>query len=168
MREVKHQHCHLLENKHENVSYNEFTDKTVFELPDKNKVVFGKELFTAPEVYFTDKNDDGFKGIQHLISQSLEKCDAEQRKELIPNIQLVGGGSSFATTPDRLQRELIEADFSGFGPKMKVFTTNEKSERCISSWMGATIMSSMRIFDKWIVSRKDYEENGFVHVEKRL
>lgn len=87
----------------------------------------------------------------------MEKCDTDQRKELIPNIQLVGGGSSFATTPDRLQRELIEADFSGYGPKMKVFTTNEKAERGISSWLGATIMSSMRIFDKWIVSRKDYE-----------
>jgi actin-related protein len=40
---------------------------------------------------------------------------------------------------------------------MKVFTTNEKSERSISSWLGATIMSSMRIFDKWIVTRKEYE-----------
>jgi hypothetical protein len=29
-------------------------------------------------------------------------------------------------------------------------------------------MSSMRIFDKWVVSRKEYEENGFVQVEKRL
>jgi actin-related protein len=51
---------------------------------------------------------------------------------------------------------------------MKVFTTNEKAERSISSWLGATIMSSMRIFDKWIVTRKEYEENGFVQVEKRL
>ncbi len=62
-----------------------------------------------------------------MISQSLEKCEPDQRKELIPNIQLVGGGSSFATTPDRLQRELIEVDFNGYGSKMKVFTTNEKS-----------------------------------------
>ena len=30
MREVKHQHCHLLENRHETISYNEFTDKTAF------------------------------------------------------------------------------------------------------------------------------------------
>lgn len=51
---------------------------------------------------------------------------------------------------------------------MKVFTTNEKSEKSISSWLGATIMASMRIFDKWIVSRKEYEENGIVQVEKRL
>jgi hypothetical protein len=43
---------------------------------------------------------------------------------LIPNIQLIGGGSSFTTTPDRLQRELLEADFNGNGSKMKVFTTN--------------------------------------------
>ncbi len=45
-------------------------------------------------------------------------------------------------------------DFNGCGNKMKVFTTNEKSERSISSYLGATIMSSMKIFDKWIVSRK--------------
>lgn len=122
----------------------------------------------TPEAYFSERGEEGFKGIQHLVSQSLEKCDTDQRKELIPNIQLVGGGSSFPTAPERLQRELMETDFSGYGPKMKVFTTNEKSERGISSWLGATIMSSMRIFDKWIVSRKDYEENGFVHVEKRL
>lgn len=122
----------------------------------------------APEVYFNEKNEDGFKGIHQLVSQSLEKCDPDQRKELVPNIQLVGGGSSFSTTPDRLQRELLQADFNGYGSKMKVFTTNQKAERSISSWLGATIMSSMRIFDKWIVSRKEYEENGFVHVEKRL
>lgn len=164
MREVKHQHCHLLENKNESISFNEHTDKTAFELPDKNKIIFGKELFMAPEVYFQENSEGNFKGIQHLISQSLEKCEPEQRKELIPNIQLIGGGSSFPTTPDRLQRQLLEADFSGCGSKMKVFTTNEKSERSISSWLGATIMSSMRIFDKWIVSRKEYEENGIAQV----
>lgn len=102
------------------------------------------------------------------MGQSLEKCEPDQRKELIPNIQLVGGGASFSTAPDRLQRELLEADFNGMGAKMKVFTTNEKAERGISSWMGATIMSSMRIFDKWVVSRKEYEENGATQVEKRL
>ena len=157
MREVKHQYCHLLENRHESISYNEHTDKTAFELPDKNKIIFGKELFMAPELLFNEKGEDGFRGIQHLVSQSLEKCQPDQRKELVPNIQLVGGGSSFSTTPDRLQRQLLEADFSGYGPKMKVFTTNVKAERSISSWLGATIMSSMRIFDKWVVSRKEYE-----------
>ena len=49
----------------------EVKHKTAFELPDKNKIIFGKELFMAPEVYFNEKSEDGFKGIQHLISQSL-------------------------------------------------------------------------------------------------
>lgn len=75
MREVKHQHCHLLESRYENAHFNEHTDKTVFELPDKNKIVFGKELFTTPELYFTEgAQDTAFKGIQHLIVQCLEKC----------------------------------------------------------------------------------------------
>lgn len=103
-----------------------------------------------------------------MISQSLEKCEAEQRKDLIPNIQLIGGGSSFATTPDRLQRELQEADFLGMGSKMKVFTTNERNEKSISSWLGATIMGSMKMFDKFIISKKEYDEHGAAHVEKRL
>jgi actin-related protein len=51
---------------------------------------------------------------------------------------------------------------------MKVFTTNEREERGISSWLGATIMASMRIFDKWIVSKKEYEEHGAIQIEKRL
>lgn len=55
MREVKHQHCHLLENKYETIAYNEHTDKTVYELPDKSKIIFGKELLTAPELYFMDR-----------------------------------------------------------------------------------------------------------------
>ena len=54
MREVKHQHCHLLESRGETMSFNEHTDKTVFELPDKNKLVFGKELFMVPEMYFNE------------------------------------------------------------------------------------------------------------------
>lgn len=81
---------------------------------------------------------------------------------------MVGGGACFATTPDRLQRELIELDFNGYGSKMRVFTTNERSERGISSWLGATIMASMRIFDKWIVTKKEYEEHGAIQIEKRL
>ena len=81
MRQVKHQHCHLLESRYENAHFNEYTDKTVFELPDKNKIVFGKELFTTPELYFTEGiQDTAFKGIQHLIVQCLEKCEPEQRK----------------------------------------------------------------------------------------
>lgn len=56
------------------MAYNEHTDKTAFELPDKNKLIFGKQLFMAPELYFSQKHDDGFKGIQHMISQSLQKC----------------------------------------------------------------------------------------------
>ncbi len=38
------------------MSYNELTDKMAYELPDKNKIIFGKELFMAPEVYFNEKN----------------------------------------------------------------------------------------------------------------
>ena len=72
MREVKHQHCHLLESRYENTHFNEHTDKTVFELPDKEKLVFGKELFMTPEIYFTERAEDpSFKGIQHLITQCL-------------------------------------------------------------------------------------------------
>ena len=59
-----------------------------------------------------DKAEEGFRGIQHLVGQSLEKCEPDQRKELIPNIQVVGGGASFSSTPDRLQKELYEADFN--------------------------------------------------------
>jgi hypothetical protein len=41
-------------------------------LPDKEKIVFGKELFTTPELYFTERPEDpSFKGIQHLIIQCL-------------------------------------------------------------------------------------------------
>jgi Actin len=71
MREVKHQHCNLLESRHESLSFNEHTDRTAFELPDKNRIIFGKELFIAPEVYFSEKSEDGFKGIHNLIGQSL-------------------------------------------------------------------------------------------------
>ena len=53
MRELKHQHCHLLENKDESLSYNDYTDNTIFELPDKNKLILGKEMFIAAEAYFS-------------------------------------------------------------------------------------------------------------------
>lgn len=55
MREVKHQYCHLLESRDESLSYNDYTDNTAYELPDKNKIIFGKELFIAPEIYFAEK-----------------------------------------------------------------------------------------------------------------
>jgi hypothetical protein len=30
MREIKHQHCQLLESRHESISFNDHTDKTAF------------------------------------------------------------------------------------------------------------------------------------------
>lgn len=50
------------------------------------------------------------------------------------------------------------------GSKMKVFTTNERNEKSISSWLGATIMGSMKMFDKFVISKKEYDEHGAAHV----
>lgn len=70
IREIKHQECKLLEFRIENLKYNETTDKTSFELPDKTKIDLGKELWGIPEIHFLDNPNTNYRGLQNLIYQS--------------------------------------------------------------------------------------------------
>lgn len=80
----------------------------------------------------------------------------------------MGGGSAFPHFVERLQKELNDNDVFGYSNKLKIFTTLDKEEKFCSSWLGASIMASMAGFDKWVISKREYEENGAIQIEKKL
>lgn len=50
--------------------------------------------------------EENFMGLQDLIKQSIERVEAENRRELLNNIMVVGGNSMIPNLIERLQREI--------------------------------------------------------------
>jgi actin-like protein 6A len=90
-----------------------------YELPDGNTLEVGNERFIVPEHIFNPrygglglldlKHDfDGamYKGLHHMVLESVEAVDVDLRKELYGNVVLSGGNTLFPGTPNRLTKEV--------------------------------------------------------------
>lgn len=69
----------------------------------------------------------------------------------------------------------MDYDAFGYANRLRVSTTQDREEKFVrcafiqcSSWLGASIMASMSIFDKYIITKKEYDEHGAIQVEKKL
>ncbi len=87
---------------------------------------------------------------------------------MLSNINIIGGGSCFPHFTERLQRELQELDLYGFYSRLKIYSA-ENEEKVNANWLGGSIMGSMPENDKWMVTKKEYEEQGgMACVERKL
>ncbi|EIE27441.1 putative Acttin-related protein 4 [Coccomyxa subellipsoidea C-169] len=115
-----------------------------YELPDGQEIQVGPDRFKVPEVLF---NPD-----------SINRCDAELRRDLYSGILLAGGTAMFTGLRDRLERELAEA--APHNCKVKVTSPANSLERKFSVWIGGSILASLGSFQQMWVSKKEYEEHG--------
>ena len=88
------------------------------------------------------------------------------KKELISNIFICGGNSLifnnyFNDIKESIGKELIS------GSLVKLTTHPSKIERSLSSFLGASIISSLNIYKETIVKKEEYEEHGAIIVEKK-
>ena len=88
------------------------------------------------------------------------------KKELIGNIFICGGNSLifnnyFNDIKESIGKELIN------GSLVKLTTHPSKIERSLSSFLGASIISSLNIYKETIVKKEEYEEHGAIIVEKK-
>jgi actin beta/gamma 1 len=125
-------------------------------LPDGEKIVIGAERFLAPEVFF----NPGVIGMEatpldESIVDSIRKCDVDLRRELYANIVLSGGSTMFPGLKERLEKEIKELT-----PEEVDVKIIAPPERQYSVWMGGSILSSLKTFQKLWITSKEYKEQG--------
>lgn len=125
-------------------------------LPDGAPLTIGAERFLAPEVFF----NPGVIGLEaqpldEVIVQTIEKCDVDLRRDLYSNIVLSGGSTMFPGLKERLTKEIKELIPESVDVKIIA-----PPERMYSVWIGGSILSSLKTFQKLWVTRKEYQDAG--------
>ncbi|XP_042335605.1 actin-related protein T2-like [Sceloporus undulatus] len=134
-----------------------------YELPDGNRIKIDDPLFLAPEILFTPSNiNRSGHGIPRMIAKSIKKCDPNIRKAFYGNVLLSGGSSLFPGFDDRVFKELeLQAPQ---GVPIKVIAP---PDRWFSTWIGASIVTSLSTFKQMWVTAADYREFGPNVVQRR-
>jgi actin-related protein len=125
-------------------------------LPDGNTITIGSERFMAPEAFFNPSligRED--EPLDDAIFNSVNSCDIDLRKELYQNIVLSGGSTMFPGLKERLHKELTE-----LVPENVEIRIVAPPERRYSVWIGGSILSSLKTFQRLWISKKEYEDSG--------
>ncbi|HUX99954.1 MAG TPA: actin family protein [Candidatus Deferrimicrobium sp.] len=125
-------------------------------LPDGETLTVGVERFLAPEVFF----NPGAVGketspMDEVIVEAVSKCDIDLRRDLYSNIVLSGGSTMFPGLKERLTKEI--AEMIPENVEVKIIAP---PERMYSVWIGGSILSSLKTFQKMWVTRKEYKDIG--------
>ena len=106
------------------------------------------------------------KSHKSLILKSISSVLLDIKKELINNIFICGGNSLifnnyFNNLKDSLSKQLVS------GTLVKLTSHPSKIERSLTSFLGASIVSSLNIYKESIVKKEEYEEHGSNIIEKK-
>lgn len=148
--------------------YNEIVEKTTYELPDEKTITVSREAYEIPEILVNPELSAKFKvpTIQQMILMIKEKIDIEPRKEMMSNIILCGGTSNISNFIERVQKELMNELYdTHYNGRIKSYPG--KMERQNSSWVGASVVGSMSIFENMMMTKSEYEEHGALLIERK-
>ena len=144
-----------------------------YELPDGQEIQIGSQRFTIPEMLFNPVLAKGFGevgkemmntpgietfGLADMVSQCINSCDVDARRELYSGVLLTGGTSLFQSI-----RERFEAELTAIAPsmmKVKVTASSNAIEKRYSTWIGGSILSSLGTFQQMWMSKFEYKEHG--------
>mmetsp|Transcript_56693 Transcript_56693/g.64972 ORF Transcript_56693/g.64972 Transcript_56693/m.64972 type:complete len:422 (+) Transcript_56693:32-1297(+) len=169
-RDAKETLCRLVDVKQEGVK----AEKLEYELPDGKTIDLGDSRYTLGEMFFNpvmarqdfkDLDLTNFKGLHHMVMESINKCDIDVRKELLSNIILTGGNSLLNGLYENLQKKIF--DIAPQNAKVKITASPLSAERKFSTWIGGSILSSLGSFQNMWISKAEYDEIGSYVVEKK-
>ena len=125
-------------------------------LPDGNPITVGSERFLAPEALFNPPLiGRETLALHDAVFESVQDCDIDLRKDLFQNIVLSGGSTMFPGLKERLHKELDE-----LVPENVEIRIVAPPERRYSVWIGGSILSSLKSFQRLWLSKKEYQEIG--------
>ncbi|XP_066121287.1 actin-related protein T2 [Saccopteryx bilineata] len=134
-----------------------------YRLPDGQVIHIGDQLHQAPEALFTPH----LLGIQNpglpqMVSCSITKCDVDIQNTLFGEIVLSGGTTLYQGLDDRLLKELEQLASKGTPIKITA-----PPDRWFSTWIGASIVTSLSSFKQMWVTSVDFQEFGTSVVQRR-
>lgn len=134
-----------------------------YRLPDGNTVRIGDQLFQAPEALFAPEQLGARgPGLPGMVAGSIAKCDADIRATLYGEIVLAGGSTLFQGLDERLLKELEQLATKGTPIKITA-----PPDRWFSTWIGASIITSLSSFKQMWVTSADFKEFGASVVQRR-
>ncbi|KAK1439411.1 hypothetical protein QVD17_05229 [Tagetes erecta] len=134
-----------------------------YKLPDGNVMTVGAERFRCAEVLFKpDLIEMEVAGIHEMTYNSIMKCDADLWKDFYGQIVLSGGSTLFPGFAARMDKEITALAPAGMDIKVVA-----APERQYSSWIGGSVLASLSIFQKYWISKNEYDESGPAIVHKK-
>ncbi|XP_003939685.1 actin-related protein T2 [Saimiri boliviensis] len=134
-----------------------------YKLPDGHIVSLGDPLYQAPEALFAPEQLGGQSpGLPRMVSSSITKCDADIQKILFGEIVLSGGTTLLHGLDDRLLKELEQLASKGTPIKITA-----PPDRWFSTWIGASIVTSLSSFKQMWVTDAEFREFGPSVVQRR-
>ncbi|PNJ47904.1 ACTRT2 isoform 1 [Pongo abelii] len=134
-----------------------------YKLPDGSIISLGDPLHQAPEALFAPQQlGSQSPGLSNMVSSSITKCDADIQKILFGEIVLSGGTTLFHGLDDRLLKELEQ-----LASKDTPIKITAPPDRWFSTWIGASIVTSLSSFKQMWVTAADFKEFGTSVVQRR-
>ena len=141
-------------------------NKNNYTLPDNKNIILNDNYLEIIKKNIEVKLFNDELNLKSLILKSISSVLLDIKKELINNIFICGGNSLilnnyFNEIKEALSKELVSSAV------VRITTHPSKIERSISSFLGASIISSLNIYKETIVKKEEYEEHGAIIVEKK-
>jgi len=156
VKNIKETKCSVLTDSSQATKDQEVNNPVSYSLPDGRSINISTEKFQAPEVLFNPLIIGlEYPGMHECLAQSIANSDADVRKRLFANIFLSGGSTMFSGLGDRLLSELRSVS-----PRDTAIRIYAPKSRLISTWLGGSILASLRTFKTILITRKRFEEEG--------
>ncbi|XP_069478220.1 actin-like protein 9 [Ambystoma mexicanum] len=155
--DIKHRCCYVAEDYESEMSLPESDCEIEYTLPDGQDIIIGKESFQCPEELFRPAEvvGDGQAGIHIMAQNSLTKVPEEHKKVMYGNVLLCGGSTLFHGFYNRICTEFEKWLSQQYTPE-----TLSIPDREHSTWIGGSILSSLRAFQSCWIPQQMYKEHG--------
>lgn len=128
---------------------------SIFRLPDGRVLDLGAERFRAPEILFNPEIiGSESPGIHEVIDTCIQRTDIDLRLNFYSNIILSGGTTLTNGFGARLLDELRK-----MGPPNRKISIVAPPDRKYLTWIGGSILGSLSIFQKTMISADEWHEN---------
>ena len=165
--DMKEKYCFFVPQKYnldfDNVRRALDAQKINYYLPDGTSVSLGDERILASEILFEPELiGKEYLGLSDIILSSINKAEIQLRPKAFENIVLSGGNILMKGLEDKMKDGIIQK--SNKNVKVNVKSIKEPQ---ISCWVGGNLISSLDIFNKISITKKEWEEKGskIIHVK---
>ena len=95
-----------------------------------------------------------YPGIHEMVHSCIQGCDIDIRNELTSSVVVAGSTTMMNGFCQRLHKQIQTL----YPPNLRV-TLVAPANRQVSTWCGASTITSLKAFDKMWITKKDFVDN---------